>query len=689
MQRAERSKLLAQKSQFVLRNAIIFCEIYLFVLLLLLCQTAKAKGREGVSEAVAKLKQAVTEHPNSVETHFSLGRAYLVLSAMEEAEAAFLHALKLAPKSAEGYYWLGRTRYLQEKYETSRKTFQKAVELFPDWGGAYAEMGLSYFRLHQYKEAEAAYLKALSLMTDNSSPKIPPAPFNKGGAKRHHEIVEKILLSPVPLNKNEKQEWIAKVTPLSQADVYYYLSLVSFECGLWNETSSYCQKAIRIEPFAEAYFQLGLAAVQKRQLKEAEKAFREALRQKPLMTQAHYQLALLYFKQKKTTEATKEMETFKKLKKAADQFQEQHAALLRSVDKAPAFANLGWLYLNEQKYEEAAWEYQKALWHEPNFVEAYNGLSHAYALLGRFEEAIQTQQKALQLKPTMAEAYAGLGFIRMKQAETSQSEEGYKSAMRAYRKATELKPDFAEALLNLGNIALKLDGTEPAYYRDEARPLLQEAEKAFETLLSLFSQKKGSEPAKINLTQVHLALGQVYLRQKKFPPALRHYQEALKCDSNLVDAYYNMGFIAVKAGRLDVAVECYNEVLKRQPDMAEAHYLLGKIYAEQKKYEQAEKAYQRAIEIEYSAAYAYERLAHLYGAWGRHLDKGLKLAKKAVELQPNSVVYLNTLSWMYYLRKDYVQAEQAIKKALSLQPDNPVLKEGLKAIQEAGQTNEF
>jgi len=73
----------------------------------------------------------------------------------------------------------------------------------------------------------------------------------------------------------------------------------------------------------------------------------------------------------------------------------------------------------------------------------------------------------------------------------------------------------------------------------------------------------------------------------------------------------------------------------------------------------------------------------LYGVRGRGIDKALEFAKKAVELQPGSAVYLNTLSWLYYLNKDYAQAEGAIKKALTLEPDNPVYQEGLHAIQEA------
>ena len=679
----EHSKQLTQCPLVVVRNVTIFCEIYLLVFLLLFCRTTKAQEREEVGEIVNKLKQAVDRAPDSIDAYLSLGRAYLALSAMEEAEATFLHALELDSRYAEVYYWLGRTRYLQEKYEESRETFQTAISIFPDWSEGYAELGLSYFRLHQHEAAEAAYLKALSLYSNH-----------------RYEFLERVLLSPLPLNENESQEWIAKVTPLSQADIYYYLSLTFFERGLLDEASEYCEKAILIEPFAEAYFQLGLVFVRKEQLAKAAEAFRQAISQKPAMTQAHYQLALLYSKQKRATEAKKQMEIFQKLNEEAKQFHKHREALVRSMDKASAFANLGLLCLNEQKYEESAREYQKAIWHEPNFAEAYNGLGHAYALLGQFEEAIQAQEKAIKLEPNMAEAYAGLGFTYLKQAELSQSEDDYRLALEAYRKATELKPDFPEALRIQGNIALKLDDTETVHYQDADRPLLQEAEKAFEALLSV-QEKKSGESSKlaleqsegINLAPIHLALGTIYLRQEDFPKAVSHYQRALKYEANSVSAYYNMGFIAAKVGRLDKAIEFYNEVLKRESDMTEVHYLLGKIYAEQKKYVQAEKSYQRTLEIEPTASYAYERLAHLYGVTltqalshserEQRLDKALQFAKKAVELQPDSADYLNTLSWLYYLRRDYTQAEQAIQKALSLQPDNSIYKEGLEVIRKA------
>lgn len=144
-----------------------------------------------------------------------------------------------------------------------------------------------------------------------------------------------------------------------------------------------------------------------------------------------------------------------------------------------------------------------------------------------------------------------------------------------------------------------------------------------------------------------------------------------------------MGYIALKNGRTDEAVANYKSALKIQPDMAEAYYFLGKIYVEQNQFKLAESAYLRAIEIQPSFHRAYERIAHLYGQTGSRINQAVELAEKAVEFQPNSAVYLNTLSWLYYINKDYMQAENAIKKALVLQPDNRLYQRGLNAVQRA------
>jgi len=244
----------------------------------------------------------------------------------------------------------------------------------------------------------------------------------------------------------------------------------------------------------------------------------------------------------------------------------------------------------------------------------------------------------------MAEVHASLGFIRLKQAENTKNDSDYQLALNAYRQARELQPNSTGILLNLGNIALKLS-------------LLQEAEEAFSTLLSLSSNSTNQKQS-------------------------NHYHEVLKDTPNLVIAHYHLGIIASKQDKFDEAIKHYKTVLKSVPNMIETHYLIGRIYAEREQYQQAEIAYQNVIKAKPSFADAYERLAHLYGSWGKYQKKALELARKAVELQPNSAEYLNTLSWLYYLQKNYDQAEETIKKALSLESNNRVFQEGLKAIQE-------
>ena len=96
--------------------------------------------------------------------------------------------------------------------------------------------------------------------------------------------------------------------------------------------------------------------------------------------------------------------------------------------------------------------------------------------------------------------------------------------------------------------------------------------------------------------------------------------------------------------------------------MIETHYLMGRIYAEREQYQQAEIAYQNVIKAKPSFADAYERLAHLYGSWGKYQKKALELARKAVELQPDSAEYLNTLSWLYYLQKIMIKLKKQSKK---------------------------
>ena len=611
-------------------------------LVLILCEEVCAQvvvSSDLVGRA-AEYQKILDEDPTSVEAHLNLGLAYLSLGAVDRAAETFEKARRLDENYAAGYYCLGGTYLLQKQYEKASEVLEAAVRRFPDWGQAHAQLGVTYFRRQSYVAADAAFKKGIALMeaTRAQDARLASSPILQEGSQTY------------------------TLTPLSQAGVSYFLGRTAFERDLVDSAIAYYEQAIRLgPPLAEAHFWLGIALLRKQQEEKAEKAFRNAIRVNPELASTHYRLALLYFRQDKKTQAKRAMEKFRRLKaELADEVDMLRAPQGRG--KSVALSNLGWKYIKDKKYEAAIQQFKKSLWHDPKNAAAYSGLSHIYAMQERFEEALESQQHGVQLKPHMASSHSELGFVWFRKAQSSGNSADFEKALSSYRRAVELEADNPEDWLNIGSIAFELSR-------------LQEAQAAYEKPLSLLPDD----------SRAHLGLARVYLGQDKPQQAANHYQEAIKRNPNLPEAYHMLGLIALWKGRLDEAADNLNAAVSLQPEMAETHYFLGTIYAKLNETERAVQAFQQSISLNPSFDKAYERLAQLYAALNTRLDEALELAKKAVEIQPNSAIYLNTLSWLYYRNRDYVSAEEAIQKALILQPDNPKLLKGLETIQAARQ----
>ena len=330
-------------------------KFFLLLHLILLYSVTIAQTSEllDFNELVPRHEEAVKRNQSSITAHMDLGFVYLALAAVDEAQLEFEEALRLDAMPAEQYYWLGRVDYLRTRFDDAIPSFRAAIQLLPTWGEAHAELGLCYYQLHRYDDAEGAFEQALSLIA--SSP------------RRGYKFSSPTVLSKDP-------DWKNKAAPLSQANIAYYLSLISFSRSDFNEAGEYCRQAISLDPgIAEAHMQLGLVHLQQKEWDAAEKSFLEAIRIAPRLASAHYQLGLLYFKRGKVPKATASMERSQQINKAEEQLLEQRVGMMRNKKKGPVLCNLGQIFLNEKKIDAAIREYRKALWHEPNLAEAHNG----------------------------------------------------------------------------------------------------------------------------------------------------------------------------------------------------------------------------------------------------------------------------------------------------------------------------
>ena len=80
---------------------------------------------------------------------------------------------------------------------------------------------------------------------------------------------------------------------------------------------------------------------------------------------------------------------------------------------------------------------------------------------------------------------------------------------------------------------------------------------------------------------------------------------------------------------------------------------------------------------------AMNQLAWLLARSGRKLDEGLKLAAEAVRLKPENAGYLDTLAEVQYRRGDPAEAARLEARAVSLDPNEPFIKEQLAKFQKA------
>jgi Flp pilus assembly protein TadD len=74
---------------------------------------------------------------------------------------------------------------------------------------------------------------------------------------------------------------------------------------------------------------------------------------------------------------------------------------------------------------------------------------------------------------------------------------------------------------------------------------------------------------------------------------------------------------------------------------------------------------------------ALNHLGYTYAERGIKLHKAEQLIKKALELKPDNGYITDSLGWVYYQKKEYPRAVEWLEKAHQLVPDDPIITEHL------------
>jgi cellulose synthase operon protein C len=393
------------------------------------------------------------------------------------------------------------------------------------------------------------------------------------------------------------------------------------------------EKALTIDPaFFPAASSLAALDLADKKPDDAKKRFEAVLARDPQNAQALLALAGL----KAGSGATKE-EVTASLKNVVETIPDQLAPRLVLIDH----------YLSVKEFKQAAVVAQEASAKFPERAEVLEALGRAQLASGDLNQASNTFNKLASLQPKSA-----LPHIRL--AEVHMSDQKPDAAAQSLKRALTITPD----LLAAQNGLIRLD---------------IHAGRINEAL----AMAKTVQKQRPNEAIGYVFEGDIQAKRKSWDPAIAAYREALKKapSAELATKLHAVFRFAAKSGEADKFAASW---IKERPNDVAFEFYLGDVAVVSKDYPVAEAKYKRVLQVQPDNPAALNNLAWVSSKLKR--DGALAFAEKANSLRPNQPAFLDTLAMLQSEAGQHAKATETQKKALSLRPDDSILRLGLARI---------
>lgn len=342
------------------------------------------------------------------------------------------------------------------------------------------------------------------------------------------------------------------------------------------------EKAVRLKPdsaAAMANLAVNLARLGKNGLAEVE--FKKAIQAEPGNFSANHDFGEFYARAGKATEAIPYLRAAQRAQPSSygngydlalayvevgmlAEARQQVQDLLKIRDSAELHDLLGEVEEKSGNYLAAANEYQQAAHMDPSESNIFDWGSELL-LHQTLNPAIEVFSEGVKRYPDSPRLAVGLGLALYWSGQ-------YDQAVEALVKATDLSPLDPRPYYFLSKAYQhshsQADEVTTRFQRlAQVRP--QDGRAAYYYAMSLWKGKQGSasgpsldkvEPLlkraiqlEPTFAQAHLELANLYSQQQKYSESVPEYQQAIKLDSKLVDAYYRLGQAYVHLGDADLA----------------------------------------------------------------------------------------------------------------------------------------
>ena len=140
---------------------------------------------------------------------------------------------------------------------------------------------------------------------------------------------------------------------------------------------------------------------------------------------------------------------------------------------------------------------------------------------------------------------------------------------------------------------------------------------------------------------------------------------------------FDMANITKGFEEYETSIVYYNKVLSKislnSESRAEILYRRGSCYERLGQFEKSDKDLLNSLEINPNDAYVLNYLAYSWLERNYKIDTSIAMLEKAYKQKKNDPYILDSVGWAYYLVGNLIKAEQFLRKAIKIMPDDPIV----------------
>ncbi|NQY82489.1 MAG: tetratricopeptide repeat protein [Alphaproteobacteria bacterium] len=226
------------------------------------------------------------------------------------------------------------------------------------------------------------------------------------------------------------------------------------------------------------------------------------------------------------------------------------------------------------------------------------------------------------------------------------------------RTATYLEPSNQPALLIIGDILFDLERYDEA----------------------LFALDKISDPASMVYRDAITLAAETERRMGKTRQAIERIKRAIEQFPEDTDLLFELGQIYQYEEDYKSAIAVYTRAITARPILRpnwSDYYFRGIAYERTDQWPNAEKDFLRALEIDADSPYVLNYLGYSWIDQRKHINRALKMLKRAVALDPDNAFIIDSYGWALYRTEQFEEAAIHLERAVNMEPSEAVINDHL------------